>query len=43
LNQVRSRLEDVVQTFGDAMSWPLPPSELTFSSSVLAFGSEVWS
>ncbi|KAJ5227810.1 hypothetical protein N7489_008518 [Penicillium chrysogenum] len=36
LNQVRSRLEDVVQTFGDAMSWPLPPSELTFSSSFIS-------
>ncbi|CAI7570904.1 unnamed protein product [Penicillium discolor] len=36
LNQVRSRLEDVVQTFGDAMSWPLPPSEISFSSSFIS-------
>ncbi|CAI7624678.1 unnamed protein product [Penicillium glandicola] len=36
LNQVRSRLEDVVQTFGDAMSWPLPPSEMSFSSSFIS-------
>ncbi|KAJ5815898.1 hypothetical protein N7447_008131 [Penicillium robsamsonii] len=36
LCQVRSRLEDVVQTFGDAMSWPLPPSELSFSSSFIS-------
>jgi hypothetical protein len=36
LNQVRSRLEDVVQTFGDAMEWPLPPSEVSFSSSFIS-------
>ncbi|KAJ5174566.1 uncharacterized protein N7482_000443 [Penicillium canariense] len=36
LNQVRSRLEDVVQTFGDAMDWPLPPSEISFSSSFIS-------
>ncbi|CAG8184186.1 unnamed protein product [Penicillium salamii] len=36
LNQVRSRLEEVVQTFGDAMGWPLPPSELSFSSSFIS-------
>ncbi|KAJ5950232.1 uncharacterized protein N7479_008645 [Penicillium vulpinum] len=36
LNQVRSRLEDVVQTFGDAMGWPLPPSEISFSSSFIS-------
>ncbi|KAJ5105990.1 hypothetical protein NUU61_003337 [Penicillium alfredii] len=36
LNQVRSRLEDVVQTFGTAMEWPLPPSEVSFSSSFIS-------
>lgn len=36
LNKVRSRLEDVVQTFGDAMDWPLPPSEISFSSSFIS-------
>lgn len=36
LNQVRSRLEEVVQTFGDAMAWPLPPSEISFSSSFIS-------
>ncbi|KAJ5924480.1 hypothetical protein N7466_008667 [Penicillium verhagenii] len=36
LNQVRSRLENVVQTFGDAMEWPLPPSEISFSSSFIS-------
>jgi hypothetical protein len=36
LNQVRSRLEDVVQTFGDAMEWPLPPSETSLTSSFIS-------
>ncbi|KAJ5492878.1 hypothetical protein N7539_001624 [Penicillium diatomitis] len=36
LNSVRARLEDVVQTFGDAMEWPLPPSEISFSSSFIS-------
>lgn len=36
LSKVRSRLEDVVQTFGDAMEWPLPPSEISFSSSFIS-------
>ncbi|KAJ5103569.1 hypothetical protein N7532_004098 [Penicillium argentinense] len=36
LNKVRSRLEDVVQAFGDAMEWPLPPSEISFSSSFIS-------
>lgn len=27
LNAVRSRLESVIQVFGDAMAWPLAPSE----------------
>ncbi|KAJ5155925.1 hypothetical protein N7492_008728 [Penicillium capsulatum] len=36
LNKVRSRLEDVVQSFGDAMEWPLPPSEISFSSSFIS-------
>ncbi|KAL2852645.1 hypothetical protein BJX68DRAFT_234501 [Aspergillus pseudodeflectus] len=36
LNQVRARLEDVVQTFGDAMEWPLPPSETSLASSFIS-------
>jgi hypothetical protein len=36
LNQVRARLEEVVQTFGEAMEWPLPPSELTLTSSFIS-------
>lgn len=36
LNRVRARLEEVVQTFGDAMEWPLPPSETSVSSSFIS-------
>lgn len=36
LNQVRSRLDEVVHTFGDAMEWPLPPSELSLTSSFIS-------
>ncbi|KAL2861136.1 uncharacterized protein BJX67DRAFT_314112 [Aspergillus lucknowensis] len=36
LNQVRARLEDVVKTFGDAMEWPLPPSETSLASSFIS-------
>ncbi|KAL3482268.1 hypothetical protein BJX99DRAFT_217671 [Aspergillus californicus] len=36
LNAVRARLEDVVQTFGDAMEWPLPPSETSIASSFIS-------
>lgn len=32
LNQVRARLDEVVHTFGDAMEWLLPPSELSLTS-----------
>ncbi|KAL4992616.1 hypothetical protein BDW68DRAFT_149346 [Aspergillus falconensis] len=36
LNQVRAHLEEVVQTFGDAMEWPLPPSETSITSSFIS-------
>lgn len=36
LNQVRARLEDVVHIFGQAMEWPLPPSELSLTSSFIS-------
>jgi hypothetical protein len=36
LSQVRARLEEVVQAFGDAMEWPLPPSELSLTSSFIS-------
>ncbi|KAL1877660.1 hypothetical protein Plec18167_004626 [Paecilomyces lecythidis] len=36
LGQVRSRLEDVVHLFGEAMEWQLPPSELSIASSFIS-------
>jgi hypothetical protein len=36
LSQVRARLEQVVHTFGEAMEWPLPPSEVSFASSFIS-------
>ncbi|EEP82441.1 conserved hypothetical protein [Uncinocarpus reesii 1704] len=36
LNQVRSKLEDVIHTFGEAMEWPLPPSEVSLASSFIS-------
>ncbi|KAK4101504.1 hypothetical protein N658DRAFT_496372 [Parathielavia hyrcaniae] len=36
LTLVRSRLESVIQTFGDAMEFVFPPSELSVSSSFLS-------
>lgn len=36
LTLVRSRIETVVKTFGDAMDFPFPPSELSVSSSFLS-------
>lgn len=36
LTLVRSRLDDVIKTFGDAMAWTFPPSEVSVSSSFLS-------
>jgi uncharacterized phage infection (PIP) family protein YhgE len=36
LTLVRSRIETVVKTFGDAMDFPFPPSELSVGSSFLS-------
>ena len=36
LTLVRERLDTVVKTFGDAMAWTFPPSELSVSSSFLS-------
>lgn len=36
LHRVRTRLEEVVNTFGKAMEWPLPPSELSITSSFIS-------
>ncbi|QSZ37681.1 hypothetical protein DSL72_008780 [Monilinia vaccinii-corymbosi] len=36
LTLVRSRLDTVVKTFGDAMAWTFPPSEVSVTSSFLS-------
>jgi hypothetical protein len=36
LTLVRTRLETVIKTFGDAMAWTFPPSEVSVSSSFLS-------
>ncbi|KAL9114055.1 MAG: hypothetical protein Q9227_001827 [Pyrenula ochraceoflavens] len=36
LSQVRTRLEEVVNVFGQAMEWPLPPSEVSIASSFIS-------
>ena len=36
LGQVKSRLEEVINVFGEAMEWPLPPSELSITSSFIS-------
>ncbi|DAA74359.1 TPA_exp: Uncharacterized protein A8136_3557 [Trichophyton benhamiae CBS 112371] len=36
LMQVRTRLEEVIQVFGHAMEWPLPPSEVSITSSFIS-------
>jgi hypothetical protein len=36
LTLVRNRLETVIKTFGDAMAWTFPPSELSVSSAFLS-------
>jgi hypothetical protein len=36
LTSVRNRLDTVIKTFGDAMSWTFPPSELSVSSAFLS-------
>lgn len=36
LTSVRERLDQVIKTFGDAMAWPLAPSELSMASSIIS-------
>ncbi|KAL1953870.1 hypothetical protein VTO42DRAFT_2094 [Malbranchea cinnamomea] len=36
LSLVRARLDDVVRVFGEAMEWPIPPSEVSISSSFIS-------
>ena len=36
LGQVKARLEEVINVFGEAMKWPLPPSEVSLTSSLIS-------
>ena len=36
LGLVRARLDEVVKIFGEAMAWPLPPSEVSLASSFIS-------
>lgn len=36
LSSVRERLDQVIKTFGDAMAWPLAPSELSLAPSIIS-------
>ena len=36
LGLVKSRLDEVVRIFGEAMEWPLPPSEVSIASSFIS-------
>jgi hypothetical protein len=36
LSQVKARLEEVISIFGEAMEWPLAPSELSITSSLIS-------
>jgi hypothetical protein len=36
LGQVKGRLEQVINVFGEAMKWTLPPSELSLTSSLIS-------
>ena len=36
LSSARERLDQVIKTFGDAMAWPLAPSELSMTSSIIS-------
>jgi len=39
LGQIKARLEAVVTVFGEALKWPLPPSELSMASSLISVSS----
>ena len=36
LSQVKTRLEEVINVFGEAMEWPIAPSELSVTSSLIS-------
>ncbi|EXJ87932.1 hypothetical protein A1O1_04859 [Capronia coronata CBS 617.96] len=39
LGKVKTRLEAVIALFGEAMKWPIPPSELSMASSLISVSS----
>ncbi|EXJ82776.1 hypothetical protein A1O3_06591 [Capronia epimyces CBS 606.96] len=39
LGKVKTRLEAVISLFGEAMKWPMPPSELSMASSLISVSS----
>lgn len=36
LGHVKSRLEDVIRVFGEALKWPIPPSDVSVASSLIS-------
>lgn len=36
LGHVKSRLEDVIRIFGEALKWPIPPSDVSVASSLIS-------
>lgn len=36
LEQVKARLDSVINVFGEAMKWPIPPSELSLTSALIS-------
>lgn len=36
LGHVKSRLEEVIQVFGNALKWPIPPSDVSIASSLIS-------
>lgn len=36
LGHVKSRLEQVIKVFGDALKWPIPPSDVSMASSLIS-------
>lgn len=36
LGHVKSRLEEVIRVFGDALKWPIPPSDVSVTSSLIS-------
>lgn len=36
LGHVKSRLEEVIRIFGDALRWPIPPSDVSMASSLIS-------